>query len=423
VKKNNVWGKPKKMDNDISSSYHESSAWYSPDGNKLYFVSDRPLDSQRGDAKDKDIYVASWNKNKSRWENVVRLSETVNSPYDEDGIFLHPDGKTMYFSSKGHQNMGGYDIFKTVILSDGSFKKPVNVGFPINTPDDDVFFVVSANGKNGYITSFRQDGYGEKDLYKISFLGEEKQPMLNAEDILLASNGTVVREKVIEQKFEIQKSELALLKGVIRDAKTNQPLEASIELVNNENNTTIGEFTSDAVTGNFLVSLPAGKNYGIAVKVDGYLFHSENFDIPIESEYEEFSKDVYMKKVEVGEVIVLRNIFFDLNKYSLRKESQNELDRLTKLMQDNSSLRIQISGHTDSRGSATLNKELSANRAKAVVDYLVTKGIDKKRLESQGFGKEQPIIADEAIAKLKTEKAKEDAHQSNRRTEFKIISK
>jgi outer membrane protein OmpA-like peptidoglycan-associated protein len=423
VKKNNVWGKPKKMDNDISSSYHESSAWYSPDGNKLYFVSDRPLDSQRGDAKDKDIYVASWNKNKSRWENVVRLSETVNSPYDEDGIFLHPDGKTMYFSSKGHQNMGGYDIFKTVILSDGSFKKPVNVGFPINTPDDDVFFVVSANGKNGYITSFRQDGYGEKDLFKITFLGEEKQPMLNAEDILLASNGTVVREKVIEQKFEIQKSELALLKGVIRDAKTNQPLEASIELVNNENNTTIGEFTSDAVTGNFLVSLPAGKNYGIAVKVDGYLFHSENFDIPIESEYEEFSKDVYMKIVEVGEVIVLRNIFFDLNKYSLRKESQNELDRLTKLMQDNSSLRIQISGHTDSRGSATLNKELSANRAKAVVDYLVTKGIDKKRLESQGFGKEQPIIADEAIAKLKTEKAKEDAHQSNRRTEFKIISK
>jgi outer membrane protein OmpA-like peptidoglycan-associated protein/tetratricopeptide (TPR) repeat protein len=423
VKKNSVWGKPKKMDNDISSSYHESSAWYSPDGNKLYFVSDRPLDSQRGDAKDKDIYVASWNKNKSRWENVVRLSETVNSPYDEDGIFLHPDGKTMYFSSKGHQNIGGYDIFKTVLLADGSFKKPVNIGFPVNTPDDDVFFVVSANGKNGYITSFRQDGLGEKDLYKVTFLGDEKQPMLNAEDILLASNGTVVREKVIEQKFEIQKSEMALLKGVIRDAKTNQPLEARIELVNNENNTTIGEFTSDAVTGNFMVSLPAGKNYGIAVKVDGYLFHSENFDIPSESEYEEFSKDVFMKKVEVGEIIVLRNIFFDLAKFSLRKESQNELDRLTKLMQDNPSLRIQISGHTDSRGSAALNKELSANRAKAVVDYLITKGIDKKRLESQGFGKEQPIMTDEAIAKMKTEKAKEEAHQSNRRTEFKIISK
>jgi outer membrane protein OmpA-like peptidoglycan-associated protein/tetratricopeptide (TPR) repeat protein len=423
VKKNNEWSKPKKLDDDICSPYHESSAWYSPDGNKLYFVSDRPLDGKKNEPKDKDIYVASWNKAKSRWENVVRLSETINSKYDEDGVFIHPDGKTMYFSSQGHETMGGYDIFYSVLQETGTWSKPVNVGYPLNTPDDDVFFVVSASGKYAYMTSFREDGFGEKDLYKVTFLGEAKQPSLNTEDILLASSGIPVSEKVIEQKIEVRKSEMALLKGIVRDAKTNKPLEASIELINNESNTIIAEFTSDATTGKFLVALPAGKNYGIAVKVNGYLFHSENFEIPRESDYQEFSKDVFMKKIEVGEVIVLRNIFFDLNKYSLRKESQNELDRLTKLLQDNPSIRIQISGHTDSRGSATLNKELSANRAKAVVDYLVTKGIDKKRLESQGFGKDQPIVTDEAIAKMKSEKAKEEAHQSNRRTEFKIISK
>lgn len=423
VRKNNMWSKPKKLDDDICSPYHESSAWYSGDGKKLYFVSNRPADGRKGAPKDKDIYVASWNAEKKRWDNVVRLPETINSKYNEDGIFLHPDGKTMYFSSQGHNSMGGYDIFYSVLKEDGSWTTPVNIGYPVNTPDDDVFFVVSASGKNAYMTSFREDGFGEKDLYKITFLGEEKQPLLNTEDILLASSGVPVSEKMIEPKVEIRKSEMALLKGVVRDAKTSKPLEANIELIDNQTGTLLAEFSSDASSGRYLVSLPAGKNYGIAVKVNGYLFHSENFDIPKESDYQEFTKDVNMKKVEVGEVIVLRNIFFDLNKYTLRNESQSELDRLTRLMQENPTLRIQISGHTDSRGSDATNKELSANRAKAVVDYLVNKGIDKKRLEWQGYGEEQPIVPEETIAKMKSEKAKEEAHQSNRRTEFKIISK
>lgn len=422
VKKNGVWSKPKKID-DICTEYHESSAWYSSDGQKIYFVSDRPSDGKRDQTTGRDIYVASWNPSKKRWDNIQRLPDNVNTKYDEDGVFLHPDGKTLYFSSKGHNSMGGYDIFYSKLQETGTWTNPVNIGYPINTPDHDVFFVVTASGKTAYMTSFRTGGLGEKDLYKITFIGEEKPPLLNTEDALWASTGIPVSEKVIEPKVEVRKSEMALLKGTVRDAKSNKPLEASIELIDNTTNTVLAEFTSDAVTGKFLVSLPSGKNYGIAVKVNGYLFHSENFEIPKESDYQEISKDVLMKKMEVGEVIVLRNIFFDLNKYSLRNESQNELDRLTKLMQDNPSIRILISGHTDSRGSATLNKELSANRAKAVVDYLVSKGIDKKRLESQGFGKEQPIISDEAIAKLKSEKAKEHAHQSNRRTEFKIISK
>lgn len=422
LRKGNEWSKPKKLNSEICSPYHEPSAWYSPDMKKLYFVSDRPL-SGKGEAKDKDIYVASWDAKKEIWTNVTRLPETVNTPYDEDGIFLHPDGKTLYFSSKGHNTMGGYDIFYTVLQEDGSWLTPINVGYPINTPDDDIFFVVAANGKEAYMTSFRKDGFGEKDLYKITFLGEEKQPMLNTEEVLLAGKGVPMREKVIEPKMEIKRSSLSLLKGVIRDEKTKQPVFASIELIDNEKNIVIAEFNSDPVTGKYMVSLPAGKNYGIAVKGEGYLFHSENFDIPKESDYQEYEKNVDLKKVEVGQVIVLRNIFFDLNKYSLRPESQNELDRLIKLLNDNPTIRIQISGHTDSRGSASYNKELSHNRAKAVVDYLVDKGISVKRLEYQGYGKEQPMITDEEIAKLRLPQDKEDAHQSNRRTEFKIISK
>jgi outer membrane protein OmpA-like peptidoglycan-associated protein/tetratricopeptide (TPR) repeat protein len=421
VRKGDTWSKPKKLNSEICSPYHEPSAWYSPDMRKLYFVSDRPL-SGKGEPKDKDIYVATWNPKKEIWDNVTRLPETINTRYDEDGIFLHPDGKTLYFSSNGHNTMGGYDIFYSVLQDDGSWSTPVNLGYPINTPDDDVFFVVAANGKHAYMTSFRENGFGEKDLYKVTFLGEEKQPMLNTEEILLAGSGVPTREKVIEPKIEIRKSSLSLLKGTIRDAKTKKPLFAMIEVIDNEKNEVVAEFTSDEVTGRYMVSLPAGKNYGIAVKADGYLFHSENFDIPKESDYQEYTKDVDMKKVEVGEVIVLRNIFFDLNKYSLRPESKNELERLTKLLKDNPTIRIQIGGHTDSRGSAAYNKELSHNRAKAVVDYLIANGIDGKRLEYQGYGKEQPMITDEEIAKMRLERDKEDAHQMNRRTEFKIIS-
>lgn len=423
TRKGDQWSKPQKFNKEICSPFHEPSAWYTADGKKLYFVSSRPLDPKGKNPKDKDIYVADWNKEKKKWDNITRLPETVNTPYDEDGIFLHPDGKTLYFSSKGHNSMGGYDIFYTVLQENGSWSKPVNVGYPLNTPDDDVFFVVAANGKQAYMTSFRQDGFGEKDLYMVTFLGEEKKPLLNTEDMLLASIGVPVREKVIEPKVEIRRSQLAILKGTIRDAKTLKPLEASIELISNEENTTIAEFTSDAVTGKYLVTLPAGKNYGIAVKAEGYLFHSENFDLPKDADYVEYTKDIDMKRVEVGQVIVLRNIFFDYNKFSLRKESQNELDRLTKLLQDNPTIRIEISGHTDSRGSAAYNKELSHNRSKSVVDYLVKNGIDPGRLEYKGYGKEQPIITDEEIGKLNSEKAKEDAHQENRRTEFKILGK
>lgn len=422
VRKQDKWSKPKKLNSEICSEYHESSAWYSSDNQRLYFVSNRPLE-KKGGPKDQDIYVATWNKEKSKWDNVTRLPETINTPYNEEGIFLHPDGKTLYFSSQGHNSMGGYDIFYSVLQEDGSWTKPVNIGAPINTPDDDVFFVVAASGKTGYLTSFRADGLGEKDLYKITFLGEEKKPVFNSEDVLLASSGVPTSAKVIEQKVEVKRSEMSLLKGTIVDAKTNKPILASIELIDNQKNTIIAEFESDETTGKYMVSLPAGKNYGIAVKSEGYLFHSENFDIPRENNYQEFVKNVAMKKVEVGEVIVLRNIFFDLNKFSLRPESQNELDRLIKLMTDNPTLRIQIGGHTDSRGSAALNKELSENRAKAVVDYLVSKGIAKNRLEFAGYGKEKPIVTDAEIAKLKFEKAKEEAHQSNRRTEFKIVSK
>lgn len=406
--KGKEWSKPVKLNKAINTENHESSACYSFDGQILYFVSDRP-----GGYGGRDIYMSRLQK-KGKWGDAINLGPVINTEYDEEGVFMHPDGKTMYFSSKGHKTMGGYDIFKT-IWNDSlkSWSAPENIGYPINTADDDVFFVVSGNGRHGYFASVKNDGLGEKDIYVVTFLGPEKPGILSNEDNLIACLTEPVKEKQIEKPVEIKTAQLTIFKGRVLDAVTMQPVEANIELTDNVKNQPVSTFQSNASTGKYLVALPSGRNYGIAVKADGYLFHSENFDIPQTSSYQEVTKDILLKKVEVGTRIILRNIFFDFDKATLRPESTAELERLITLLNENGSLKIEISGHTDNRGSAVYNQKLSEDRAKAVVDYLVKKGINSNRLEFKGYGLTQPVETNDT----------DYGRQQNRRTEFKILSK
>ena len=405
--KGDSWSKPEAMNKNINTKNHESSACYSPDGRSVYFVSDKPEDG----LGDRDIYISQKDE-KGKWGKAVNLGPTINTQYGEEGVFLHPDGKTMYFSSQGHKTMGGYDIFKST-FENGKWGEPVNLGYPVNTPDDDVFFVVSASGRHGYYASFNANGFGEKDIYQITFLGAEKPMILNNEDNLLASQTAPVKETVIAPIVQIKEAQLTILKGVITDDVTKKPLEATIEIIDNLKNEVIATFLSNSSTGKYLVSLPAGRNYGIAVKKENYLFHSENFDIPNTAAYQEVVKDVALKNIAVGSKIILKNIFFDFDKATLRPESTNELERLTKLLNDVPTLKIEISGHTDSKGADAYNKTLSNNRAKAVVDYLISKGIAADRLTSVGYGEEQPIATNDT----------DEGRQLNRRTEFKILSK
>lgn len=412
------WSKLKHLGKNINDkNAHETSACLSYDGKTLFFVSNR-----EGGHGEHDIYKSQWDENKERWGEAENLGPTINTKYDEAGAFIHPDGKTLYFASKGHKTMGGFDIFSSKLQEDGSWTTPENVGYPVCTPDDDVHFVVSANGRTGYYASFQSDGLGEKDLYKVTFLGPEKEPLLNNEDNLIASIAAPITEKVVVPKVEVSRSDVAVLKGRVLDAKTLKPLASKIEIMDNETNTLVSEITTDAATGKYLVTLPSGKNYGMAVKAEGYLFHSENFLLPEASGYREYKKDVLMKKVSVGEKIVLRNIFYDLNKATLRPESKTELERLIQLMNDNPTLKIELSGHTDSRGDAAYNMKLSKDRAASVVKYLVEHGIPASRLESAGYGETQLIHTDAEIYKLPTVK-REELHQENRRTEFKILAK
>ncbi|NVO31036.1 OmpA family protein [Hymenobacter lapidiphilus] len=397
------WSRPQKLGSRINSKFHESSASYTPDGRHLFFVSDK-----EGGLGSRDIYRIEM-EGRGPAQN---LGSVINTSYGEEGVFLHPDGKTMYFSSEGHDAMGGYDIFKSV-LENGKWSKPENLGWPINTPDDDVFFVISASGRHGYYSSVREDGLGGKDIYQITFLGPEKPPVLSQEDQLLASRVQPVKETLLAPPVAIVAAQVTILKGVVTEEASRQPLEATIDVIDNSLNQVIASFQSNAKSGRYLVSLPSGVNYGIVVRKEGYLFHSENFDLPAGAAYSEVVKDIALKKLDVGVKVVLNNIFFDFDKATLRKESTGELERLQKLLTETPALRLEISGHTDNVGNAAYNKDLSQRRAKAVVDYLVGKGIDKGRLTFAGYGDTQPVAPN-------TTKAN---RQLNRRTEFKVTGK
>lgn len=398
-----TWLKPQRLGNRINSKAHESSAAYTPDGKSLLLVSDKP-----GGLGGRDIYKVEIEGRGP----AVNLGPTINTPYGEEGVFLHPDGKTMYFSSEGHSSMGGYDIFKST-YENGKWSTPENLGWPINTPDDDVFFVVSASGRHGYYSSFRDDGMGSKDIYQITFLGLEKPPVLSQEDQLLASRVQPVKETLLAPPVPVATAQVTILKGTIIDDASKQPVEATIDVVDNKLNQVIASFRANAHSGRYLVSLPSGVNYGIVVRQEGYLFHSENFDLPAGTAYSEVVKDVQLKKLDVGVKVVLNNIFFDTGKATLRKESTAELERLQKLLVETPALRLEISGHTDNVGTAATNRELSQRRAKTVVDYLTQKGIAQDRLTFAGYGDTQPVAPN-------TTKAN---RQLNRRTEFKVTGK
>jgi outer membrane protein OmpA-like peptidoglycan-associated protein len=400
------WEPPVHMNKNINTKYHESSVSLSFDGKRMYFVSDK--ESGLGD---RDIYYSDMDV-KGEWGPSKNIGPALNTKYGEEAVFMHPDGVTLYFSSKGHGSMGGYDIFKST-LSNGIWSKPVNLGYPINGPDDDVFFVVSGSGSRAYFASSKQGGFGEKDIYKITFLGPEKAPLLSSQDQLLAMRANPVSNLKTESAVEVKLAKVTILKGVVTDAKTTQPLEAAIDLIDNDKNVVLATFKSNSASGKYLVTLPSGKNYGIAVKRDGYLFHSENFNIPEGADYAEYTKDVALKKIEIGSIIVLKNIFFDFDKATIRPESANELERLIKLLNDNPTIKIELSSHTDSKGSDEYNMKLSDNRSKSVVTYLIEKGINASRLVAKGYGETKPIDTNDT----------DEGRQNNRRSEFKILEK
>lgn len=378
-----VWMEMGKID---TKDWWEGSCSLSGDENVLYFSSNKP--SGLGG---RDLYSIRKLPD-GKWANAQNLGPGINTALDDDAPFIHPDGRTLYFSSQGHNSMGGYDIFRTIMQDDGSFSRPENIGYPINTADDDIYFVLSASGERGYYSSFRLDGYGEKDIYVIHF------------------------PKAKEEVREVAKP-LTLLKGIIKSCKTTNQIIAKITVMDNETQTKIGDYKPNTATGKFLILVPPGKNYSVTIESQGHLFYSENVFIPDQKEFVEIVRDIQLECVEVGSKIVLRNIFYDFDKATLRPESKTELEKLYKLLSENPKLVVEISGHTDAKGSDEYNIKLSQNRAQSVVEYLVKAGIPPQRMIAKGYGERQPIALNVNLDGSDNP----EGRQLNRRTEMRIL--
>ncbi len=383
----NRWGNVSNLPGGINSNLWETQPSLSSDGKTIYFI--RSMRGQNGQ-KNSDIYTAVLLENGS-WGQPTRLPANVNTAYEEESVLIHPDGKTLYFASRGHIGMGGLDLYMTRLQDNGSWSDPINLGYPINTKNDENSLMVSPDGEIGFFASDREGGFGDLDIY------------------------------YFEMPASMKPIKTLYFEGLVTDAITKKPIPGKFQLIDIKTGKEVVRSEADAVNGEFTVSLPVGKEYGVNVSYPGYNFYSQNFNMEVKENQEAMHLDINMVPIGSDLPIVLANVFFDLNKSNLRPESFIELNKLRDLLIKNPTLNIEIGGHTDTRGDATENQLLSEGRANSVKNYLIEQGIDGAKLTAKGYGESQPKINDEEIAKLKTAAAQEKAHQQNRRTEYKFI--
>ncbi|MEI6435268.1 MAG: OmpA family protein [Bacteroidota bacterium] len=376
VRNGNGWSEPVNLGETVNSPQWDSQPSFSSDGKTLYFASKRP-----GGKGSSDIWKTELQPN-GGWSLPVNLGDSVNTPAEEMAPFIHPDDQTLYFSSKGHLGLGGYDLFVSRKTADGNWQNPINLGYPINTYADEITLVVNAKGNLAYISSDKLGGKGRQDIYQFQ-LYHDARPLLTN-----------------------------YFKGIVFDETTKARLEARFELIDLTTSKIVAESRSDRLTGEFLLALPTERNYALNVSLSGYLFYSDNFMMSgTNTQAKPFIKDIPLKPIMVGEAVVLKNIFFDTDKFILKDESLAELNKLLGLLIQNPNLKIEISGHTDNVGSADHNLELSRNRAKAVYEFLIEHKVDNSRLSFAGYGFQKPI----------DENTTEGGRANNRRTEFKVI--
>ena len=405
-RKANTWSSPKAFSYPVNTEFQESSASFSSNGKRLFFVSNRD-----GGYGGMDIYYCDIDNN-GKLGKAVNVGNTINTSKNEIGVFAHADGKTIYFSSTGHNGIGDYDVYKSV-YENNKWSKAENLGYPINTPGPEVFFSIGASGRNAYYSSNRKGGFGGQDIYGITFLGPEKHPVYVTNEQYISVEEAISFNADIESKLQMQTSQLTLLKGIVVDEITQKPIEAVIELIDNEAGEVLARFNSNSVSGKYVISLPSGNNYGLAVYADDYLFYSDNFVIPKYENYRELIRNISLQRVEIGSGIALKNVFFDYKKTKINKESRVELNRLVKLMKKYDNIRIVVEGHTDNIGGEEYNLNLSQKRAESVTNYLVNNGVARDRITAKGYGYSVPISSNDT----------DEGRKMNRRSEIKIIGK
>lgn len=369
------WSKPENLGPQINTEAWESAPSLSPDKRHLYFASNRV-----GGLGKSDIYISQRNPDGS-WGPPRNAGPMINTTGNESCPFIHADNQTLYFTSDGHPGYGGDDLFMAIKDTGNKWLAAKNLGYPINTIENEGSLVVAADGKTAFYASDRSDSRGGLDLY------------------------------TFELREAVRPAKTLWVKGRVYDAKTNKGLPSAVELTNLQTGQTASKVQTDE-TGNYLITLPIGKDYAFNVGRKGYLFYSENFPLSSNPPDSTYHIDIPLQPLETDATVILRNIFFDVNQYDLKPASAAELDNLVKLLTENPSVKIRIEGHTDNTGVASDNLTLSVKRAEAVVEYLINKGIGASRLSYKGYGATRPIA----------DNATEEGKARNRRTEMKVVN-
>ena len=384
------WSSPENLGPTVNSHFYESQPALSADGRRLYFVSDRPGGQGR-----RDIWQSDLNAD-GTWAQPVNLGVPVNTPANEASPFIHPNGQSLFFASDGHIGMGGYDLFVTRPNETDNaqstdrgtvWSMPTNLGYPINTAEDQASLFVSANGTRAYYSYEEQkDGVSQKSRLYTFELSES------------------LRDRVRPVSF---------LKGVVADAKTKKPLGATVELIDLKTNQIVSRVQTDVQTGQYTAVLPSGGEYALYVSTQGYLFKSLSFDFTQKTKGDGMTLSVPLEPVSAGNTAneTLNNLFFETGRYDLADKSRTELDRLATFLQANPSVKIEISGHTDDKGDAAANLTLSQKRAQSVVTYLTKAGIQPDRIRAMGYGKTRPLAPNTS----------DENRQLNRRIEWRVL--
>ena len=373
--KDGKWSTPRNAGRPLNSPYSEKHPAISADGRKLFFTSNRP-----GGKGSYDIWMSELRTD--GWSIPVNLGDSVNSAGLEQSPFIHPDQQSLYFSSTGWPGMGQGDLFMSRRKQNGEWARPENLGYPINTHNDEMGLSLNARGDRAYFASDRGQGT-DTDIYAFDMPAEHRPVPVS------------------------------YMKGRVYDSRTMKGISALLQLIDLQTEEVLMELESHPGEGDYLLSLPSERDYALNVSAEGYLFYSEHFTFTgMHSLDEPLQRDVPLDAIRVGSMVVLHNVFYATGSYELEQASRVELNRVYDFMLKHPAIGVEISGHTDNTGTPAGNQLLSEQRARSVVDYLQDRGIDPRRMEARGYGEDRPVADNDT----------EDGRARNRRTELKIIA-
>ncbi|MDW3194816.1 MAG: OmpA family protein [Cytophagales bacterium] len=371
IREGDEWGKPKNLGKTVNSSSWDSQPSLSADGKTLYFVSNRP-----GGHGKRDIWVTQ--QKEGVWTKPTNLGPRINTAQDESTPFIHFNGESLFFSSKGHVGLGGFDLYVSERSGD-EWTNPVNLGYPTNDFEDQSGLFITADGKMAFYTD---ESENRSELFSFDI----------EVDTLLSHKASY-------------------LTGLITNKETDLPIEAKLELYDLITQEKLYSTTSDPVTGRYFMALFEGGEYGAYASADGFLFEDFQFDLQSSVDLKPDTLNISLNPLRSGETIILENVYFEFDSYALIDKSKSELDLVFQFLKKNEKLEVEIAGHTDASGGSAYNLDLSEKRAKSVYDFLVEKGIPGSRMKYKGYGSQFPVSQSEQ----QTDDSK------NRRIEFRIL--